>query len=380
MRKFTLFSILVLLFAGMAFTTSAQDDGEGDQEFDLPLTESIEFAFRNGDTLDALGALFDVQVECILETNDLAPTDTLTPGQLLLIDVACPRYDGPSAVAFPRTGASGMEEPLAVDDPPVDTSQQADDTDEDDPGDGDDMDDMEQSDDTDDMMDEDTDDTAASPTPPVPGTQEIPVTTESISYTVQYGDTLDTIGQAFNVSVVAIVVENGIENPDLIFPGDELFVPAGVPVYGFYPALESIDRGGFTGDVYVAQPFDTLDEVGQLYNVSVVSLLVANELQYGRDLQPGDALVIPADAPPYGQFPALDSDEREEILEGVAGDIYVMQPQETVDGISARFNVAPRCVLEANQIGNPRFLTPGTSLVIPADCPAYDGYDVVPQS
>ena len=50
------------------------------------------------------------------------------------------------------------------------------------------------------------------------------------TYTVQFGDTLSEIAQLFGTSVDAIAQANGIENPDLIFAGQTLCVPVGPDV------------------------------------------------------------------------------------------------------------------------------------------------------
>ena len=45
------------------------------------------------------------------------------------------------------------------------------------------------------------------------------------TYTVQSGDNLSKIGKKYGVSYMAIAEANGIENPDLIHPGQELIIP-----------------------------------------------------------------------------------------------------------------------------------------------------------
>ncbi|MHB9143993.1 MAG: LysM peptidoglycan-binding domain-containing protein [Symbiobacteriia bacterium] len=46
-----------------------------------------------------------------------------------------------------------------------------------------------------------------------------------IPYVVQPGDTLFVIGQKFKTTVDAIVGANCIADPDLIFPGQVLYIP-----------------------------------------------------------------------------------------------------------------------------------------------------------
>lgn len=57
-----------------------------------------------------------------------------------------------------------------------------------------------------------------SPQPPTPG--PTPRT-----YVVKEGDTLWEIAQRFGTTVRALVRANDIEDPDLVYPGQELVIP-----------------------------------------------------------------------------------------------------------------------------------------------------------
>ncbi len=58
--------------------------------------------------------------------------------------------------------------------------------------------------------------------------QPAPGPASSAAYTVQPGDSLHAISSHFGSSVRAIVEANGIQNPDLIWPGQILVIPAGL--------------------------------------------------------------------------------------------------------------------------------------------------------
>jgi LysM repeat protein len=62
----------------------------------------------------------------------------------------------------------------------------------------------------------------AAPEAPVEERVEAPSTT---TYTVRTGDTLGDIGARYGVTREEIARLNGIEEPDLIFPGQELRIP-----------------------------------------------------------------------------------------------------------------------------------------------------------
>ena len=55
-----------------------------------------------GDVLDLIAAAFDVDVMCLAEANDLGGRMLIFPGDVLTIDMSCPRYDGEAFVPQPR--------------------------------------------------------------------------------------------------------------------------------------------------------------------------------------------------------------------------------------------------------------------------------------
>ncbi len=91
---------------------------------------------------------------------------------------------------------------------------------------------------------------APAPTPPGPG---VPVPTHvvpaHISYTVVAGDTLSEIGEKYGISYMKIAADNGITNPDLIYPGQVLVlvgghVPAAAPPPRTYTVIEGDTLSG----------------------------------------------------------------------------------------------------------------------------------------
>ena len=53
-----------------------------------------------------------------------------------------------------------------------------------------------------------------------------PAIAEQATYVVEAGDTLSEIAAALGVDLEALISANAIEDPDLIFPGQTLLVPA----------------------------------------------------------------------------------------------------------------------------------------------------------
>lgn len=211
------------------------------------------------------------------------------------------------------------------------------------------------------------------------------------SYTIQYGDTLDVLGQLWDVSVEALKQNNAITNLTILQPGDVIVIPPDAPPYGQFPAIRAdstLGQGGgggaasnVSGSEYVVQRNDTPDTIARSFDVSVVSLIKANNITNTKRIFPGTVLIIPDDAPPYGEFPPLENAASADSTLGAGGggNFYVVQPMETLDGIAARNNFQTKCLAEANDLQYPGRIYPGQQLVLDTTCPAYDGFDVVGQ-
>ena len=92
--KRLLFVLLILTLIPFA---QAQDDGSL-----LPITEDMTYTVRPADTLETIGALFDVLPACIAEMNGIDHNNRINVGDELLISIDCPFYDGEATVTTPR--------------------------------------------------------------------------------------------------------------------------------------------------------------------------------------------------------------------------------------------------------------------------------------
>jgi LysM repeat protein len=260
--------ILVVLIVGSALAAFAQD--------------SSAYTVQRGDSLDKISANFDVQTACLAKANNLADPSKIKPGQLLSIDLSCPRYDGFDIVTNPRDGTSSASSATTT----TTTTTAATTSSDSGQGGG-----------------------AAAPT----GSEQ--------SYNVVRGDTLDTIGQKLNVSVVSLQLANNIGPRDHLKIGQTLIVPAGAPAYGLFPA--------------VSNPL--------------------NPTSVNTDLGQG------------GGGPEVGPNDQ----------TYVVQMRDTLDTIGAHFDTQVACIAQNNNIAPTNLIYPGQSIVISASCPRYDGFDIV---
>ncbi|MCY3976832.1 MAG: LysM peptidoglycan-binding domain-containing protein [Chloroflexi bacterium] len=141
-----------------------------------------------------------------------------------------------------------------------------------------------------------------SPIPPSPTPTEIPTATAiatfttHIIYIVQIGDTLDEIAREHGTTIQAIVDRNGITNPRLIVPGQELEIPTagqppGTPTRTPQPTPTPLPTS--IPVTYTVQPGDTLSTIAALYGLSIVELAQLNGISNFDALSVGQVLIIP---------------------------------------------------------------------------------------
>jgi D-alanyl-D-alanine carboxypeptidase len=109
-----------------------------------------------------------------------------------------------------------------------------------------------------------------------------------VPYEVQLGDTLRDVAARHGVSVQAVVVANGMANPDLLWPGQTLRVPT---VEG---VLHTLAEG------------ESVRQVAERYGVAIETLVEANGLGADSDLvSVGTTLVVPGESLVARAFEAL---------------------------------------------------------------------------
>jgi LysM repeat protein len=172
----------------------------------------------------------------------------------------------------------------------------------------------------------------AVPATPVPGEFE---------YTVQWGDTLYSLALRFNTTVDAIVALNGLQNASYIRVGQVLRIsgtasPAPVPG---------------TGGEYTVQAGDTLYSIALRYGTTVEAIQSANGIVNPTYIRVGQMLIIPGGS----GTPAPTA----------GGTTYVVQADDTLYSIAARFGKNVWDIVVANNLADPSLIYVGQVLTIP---------------
>lgn len=104
-------------------------------------------------------------------------------------------------------------------------------------------------------------------------------------YIVQPGNTLSGIAQQYGTTVNELVILNGIQNPNLIYPGQEIKVP----INGNTNNETSYNTGHI---IYTVQPGNTLSELALEYGTTVQNIALLNNIQNVNLIYIGEKLII----------------------------------------------------------------------------------------
>jgi len=115
-------------------------------------------------------------------------------------------------------------------------------------------------------------------------------------YVVQAGDTLVAIALRYGTTAAEIAAANDLGNPNLIFVGQRLVIPAGGLVAE--PAIvaegkEGEEQSPLTPETYVVQSGDTLFLIATRFGLTVSEIALANGISNPDLIAVGQRLVIP---------------------------------------------------------------------------------------
>ena len=109
--------------------------------------------------------------------------------------------------------------------------------------------------------------------------------TGSITYTVRRGDTLSQIAKAYGVTIAHLVEINGIQNPNLIYPGQKIRITESNST----TLNETVQNTRYT---YIVRKGDTLSQIAKVYGVSVSYLARTNKISNPNLIYPGQRIRI----------------------------------------------------------------------------------------
>ncbi len=184
------------------------------------------------------------------------------------------------------------------------------------------------------------------------GTHSGSTTSGQGSYTVQSGDTLSEIAARYGTSVNALARLNGIQNPNLIYPGEVLKISGTAAVSGgSYSNATATSQG-----TYTVRSGDTLSGIAARYGTSVNALARLNGIQNPNLIYPGEVLKISGTAAVSGGSYSNAT--------ATSQGTYTVRSGDTLSGIAARYGTSANALARLNGIQNPNLIYPGEVLKI----------------
>lgn len=162
------------------------------------------------------------------------------------------------------------------------------------------------------------------------------------NYTVKSGDTLSVIASRYGMTVNALVTLNGIQNANLIYPGQVLRVAdSGAGSTVTKKATTPITSTGT--QAYTVRYGDTLSGIASRYGTSTSTLASINGISNPNWIYPGQVLKLSG---------------------GSSTRSYTVKSGDTLSGIAAAFHTTWQALAGKNHIANPNMIYVGQTMQI----------------
>lgn len=157
------------------------------------------------------------------------------------------------------------------------------------------------------------------------------------NYTVKSGDTLSAIASRYGMTVNALVTLNGIQNANLIYPGQVLRVDDS----GQGSNVSQKATTATTAGTYTVRYGDTLSVIASRYGTSTSTLASINGISNPNWLYPGQVLKLSG---------------------GSSTRTYTVWSGDTLSGIASRLGTSWTSLKAKNVISNANLIYPGQTL------------------
>jgi LysM repeat protein len=180
-------------------------------------------------------------------------------------------------------------------------------------------------------------------------------------HVVQRGESLALIAGQYNTDQETLMSLNGLANPNVIYVGQQLFIPlsAASGVYGT-PAIAG-ELPGSDG-YYIVRRGDSLAQIAQRHDMTMADVMRLNGVNDPSSIYVGQRLRVTArvSALPVAQQPQPR----------LADNIYIVAPGDSLLSIARKFGTTMQALMTANGLPNPRFIWVGQRLRIQGEAPA----------
>ena len=192
-----------------------------------------------------------------------------------------------------------------------------------------------------------------------------PLGADAVVYVVKPGDTLRSIAAAHGTTIGAIVRANSMANPDVIYPGQRLTIPArggSAPVAAPAPTAAAKPTAG--ASVYhTVKLGDTLDKVARAYGTSAAAIIAANGIRNPDLIWVGQKLLISGVKQPGASAPQPTVKPKPQPAPA-SQQVYVVQAGDTLGQIAKRYGTTVAAIVAANDLPSANTIGVGQRLII----------------
>lgn len=174
--------------------------------------------------------------------------------------------------------------------------------------------------------------------------------TRTITYVVRSGDTLSGIATRYGTTVQELASINGIINPNLIYPGENIRIPTNSTVQG----NETRASGKI---IYTVKPGDTLSAIALRYGITVSQIASINNISNVNLIYPGEKIRITSLSNP-------NSSQNQNISQPTTTTRYTVRRGDTLSAIALRYGTTVQNLVNLNNIRNPNLIYVGQILII----------------
>ncbi|MGR8827310.1 LysM peptidoglycan-binding domain-containing protein [Leuconostoc citreum] len=158
-------------------------------------------------------------------------------------------------------------------------------------------------------------------------------TASANSVTVKSGDTLNQIARANGTTVDALVKANGINNPNLIFVGQQLQTEGTASAAQAKPAQAPATA---TNGAYTVKAGDTLYRIAAANGTSVATLVAANNIQNLNFISVGQVLNLSGNAAPVAATPAAKQVTQPEVAPATVAPTQTVAPVQQTTTVTTQ--------------------------------------------
>ena len=162
-------------------------------------------------------------------------------------------------------------------------------------------------------------------------------------YKIRRGDSLSRIASRYKIEVAVLKEINGM-NDDLIIAGKEIMGPRG---------SAWADKQSPREQLYIVLKGDTLWNISRKFKVSIVDLVLWNELNLEKPLQINQEIKI------FSRYERIRQDLPSRELRTM---LYPVKSGDTISRIASKFEISPQKIQEWNEIEDVSKIFPGQVL------------------